>query len=135
MPYFSEESIENLETCDDRIQEILNEAIRYTDFSVTEGYRNEEDQNRYYREGKSQLKYPESKHNKIPSKAVHVLPYPFPGWENVAAFAYVAGYIIAVADQMGYRLRWGGNWDMDRRILTDQEFDDLAHFEILEGNE
>jgi hypothetical protein len=27
-------------------------------------------------------------------------------------------------------LRWGGNWDMDAEILTDQNFDDYPHVEI-----
>jgi len=26
-------------------------------------------------------------------------------------------------------LRWGGNWDMDGEPITDQDFQDLVHFE------
>lgn len=135
MPHFSDSSMENLEQCDERIQELLLEVIKYKDCSITEGHRGEEAQNRYYREGKSNLRFPESKHNSRPSKAVHVLPYPFRGWDNKVEFAFLAGYIKAIADQMGYRIRWGGDWDNDGELLTDQRLDDLAHYEILEDDE
>ena len=35
------------------------------------------------------------------------------------------------AGHIGHRLRWGGNWDMDGEILTDQQFDDMPHFELI----
>lgn len=51
-----------------------------------------------------------------------------------ARFYYFAGRILQIADQC-YRegktkelLRWGGDWDKDHDF-TDQNFDDLPHFE------
>jgi len=33
---------------------------------------------------------------------------------------------------MGVTLRWGGDWDRDTEV-QDNSFDDLVHFEIVEG--
>jgi len=30
---------------------------------------------------------------------------------------------------MGIRLRWGGDWDMDFKVM-DNRFDDFPHFEV-----
>ena len=39
------------------------------------GHRNKEDQNKAFAEGKSKLKWPKGKHNKLPSQAVDAAPY------------------------------------------------------------
>jgi peptidoglycan L-alanyl-D-glutamate endopeptidase CwlK len=33
---------------------------------------------------------------------------------------------------LGVKLRWGGNWDRDGEPVTDQDFQDLVHFELAE---
>lgn len=49
----------------------------------------------------------------------------------------IAGHIMGTAkellldDTIAHYLRWGGNWDNNGEIITDQEFDDLPHFELL----
>jgi peptidoglycan L-alanyl-D-glutamate endopeptidase CwlK len=43
---------------------------------------------------------------------------------------YLAGVIQCAAAELGYDLRWGGNWDGDGEIIKDQKFNDLPHFEI-----
>jgi hypothetical protein len=32
---------------------------------------------------------------------------------------------------VGVMIRWGGNWDMDGEPITDQDFQDLVHFELI----
>lgn len=49
----------------------------------------------------------------------------------LARFYHFAGYVLAVADAQGVGLRWGGDWDGDQ-TFTDQAFDDLVHFELLD---
>ena len=75
MPKFGQTSKENLSTCHEDLQRLFNEVIKHWDCSVTEGYRNEERQNKAYRGGKSKVKYPNGKHNRVPSNAVDVVPY------------------------------------------------------------
>ena len=81
----SARSIERLETCDQRLVAVVNEVVKHFDCTILEGWRSEEDQNEAFRTGKSKLKYPEGKHNKQPSFAVDVAPYPV-DWENLDRF-------------------------------------------------
>ena len=53
MPRFSQKSLMMLEECHPDIQKVMNEAIKYIDFSITEGARTEEQQLKYYASGKS----------------------------------------------------------------------------------
>ena len=131
MPTFSARSREILETCDERLVAVFDEVVKHFDCTILEGWRSEEDQNEAFRTGRSKLKYPDGKHNKQPSFAVDVAPYPV-DWENLDRFRYFAGFVMGIASQMGTRLRWGGDWDGDTE-LRDQKFVDLPHFEVLEA--
>lgn len=135
MPRFSDRSKNRLNTCDPRLQEILHEAIKYFDFTVLEGHRDKETQERYFNERKTKVHYPNSKHNSNPSLAVDIVPYypdePHIRWKSIKGFAYMAGLINGIATSKGYKLRWGGNWNGEVYIPK-QRFDDLPHFEILE---
>lgn len=85
MPRFSKLSRERLATCHPDIQAVCNELIKQYDFSVLEGRRGEQAQNLAYKRGTSQVKYPHSAHNKIPSLAVDLAPYPI-DWDNISRF-------------------------------------------------
>ncbi len=125
---FSQKSLDVLNTCDPRLVDICLEAIKIIDFTVICGHRGEEDQNKAYVGGKSKLKYPQSSHNKIPSQAVDLAPYPI-NWENRERFTLLAGVILGIAHQKGYNLRWGGAWNgLD--TFTTNKFSDLPHFEL-----
>jgi hypothetical protein len=134
MPNFGSGSLWHLGSVDSRLQEIAYKAIKYIDFAVTDGYREQGLQDRYFAEKKSRVKWPHGKHNSKPSKAVHFAPWhsnkPHIHWKSQREFSMLAGRIQQVADQMGYQIRWGGDWDMDDD-LTDQHFNDLVHYEIL----
>ena len=128
MPKFGRKSKEILSTCDERLQEILNEVIKYYDFSVLSGYRNANEQNELFRKGYSKKQYPDSKHNSSPSIAVDVAPYPI-NWKDTRRFDILAGYIMMCAEGKEINLRWGGDWDMDKDV-HDQVFNDLGHMEL-----
>lgn len=85
MPKFSRTSKERLETCHPDLQAVCNELIKQYDFSVLEGHRGEQAQNAAYRKGTSQVRWPNSAHNKTPSLAVDIAPYPI-DWENISRF-------------------------------------------------
>ena len=58
------------------MQELFNEVIKYFDCTLIQGHRGEEEQNKYFDEGKSKVRYPNGRHNARPSNAVDVVPYP-----------------------------------------------------------
>lgn len=134
MPNFGLISTARLNTCDHRLQHVLREVVIHRDCIILCGNRGEEEQNRAFREGNSTKQWPDSKHNKLPSEAVDVAPYwplsPHVHWNDVEHFYWFAGYVVRVADEMGIRLRWGGDWDSDGDF-HDQRFMDLVHFEVL----
>ena len=128
MPYFSKRSKSRLSTCDERLQEVFTEVIKHVDCSILEGHRSKERQNKLYDEGRTKVKYPNGRHNSSPSKAVDVTPYPV-DWEDRERQTLFAGFVIGIGRSMGYNLRWGGDWDMDFKVM-DNRFDDFPHFEI-----
>ena len=128
MANFGKTSKKRLETCDEKLQSLFNEVVKVFDCSILVGHRGEEDQNKAYKEGNSQVKWPKGKHNKKPSSAVDVAPYPI-DWEDRERFSYFAGFVKGVAWRLNIRIRWGGDWDGDTE-LSDNNFDDLVHFEL-----
>lgn len=127
---FGTKSVSRLATCDVRLQEILNEAIKFIDFSVLCGHRGEADQNKAFRDGNSKLPYPNSKHNSYPSLAVDIAPYPI-DWDDTVRFAHLIGIMRGIARMKGYNLRVGIDWDADGEI-RDHQFLDFPHIELVD---
>ncbi len=122
-----------LNQCDPRLQRIALEVVKDFDCTVVTGQRGRAEQNKAYKNGKSKLKFPQSKHNKTPSLAMDLAPY-IKGkgisWDASQCY-YFAGYVMRVADELGIKIRWGGDWDGDHDV-KDQRFNDLVHFELDE---
>ena len=129
MPSFSEKSLARLSTCDSRLQRLFQQIVQDFDCSIIEGHRDEARQNKMVDEGKSQVRWPDGKHNTEPSLAVDVCPYPVV-WDDRERQTLFAGYVLATAKAMGVDLRWGGDWNRDTQV-RDNSFDDLVHFEIV----
>ncbi len=173
MPNFGKTSKQRLETCHKDLQTICNEVIKYYDFSVIEGHRTLETQQKYFKEGKSKLdginqkskhqgekipKEVQSPHNScyddkgkilvdedgdsIWSTAVDIMPYKKgtnafkDDNKERARFYHLAGYMFMASEilykekKISYKLRWGGDWNIDN-YFNDQSFDDLPHFELV----
>ena len=135
MPKFNQESFSKLSTCHIDLQVLFFEVVRTFDCVVLEGYRNQEDQEKAFKDGNTTLPWPHGKHNYQPSNAVDVAPCPID--EGITKRHYLfAGYVLAVADQlkqqqkMTHSVRWGGDWDGDKDIF-DQKMNDLLHFELI----
>ena len=128
MPRYSKKSKERLRSCDRKLQDVFNEVIKHVDCSVLEGQRSKERQNKLYDEGRTKVKYPNGRHNAIPSKAADVTPYPV-DWKDRERQTLFAGFVLGIARGMGIRLRWGGDWNMDFKVM-DNRFDDFPHFEV-----
>ena len=129
MPNFSDKSLAKLATSDPRLQRVFQEVVRNFDCTILEGHRNRERQNQMVEEGKSQVRWPDGKHNTVPSMAVDVCPYPIV-WDDRERQTLFAGFVLATAKAMGVNLRWGGDWDRDTEV-RDNGFDDLVHFELV----
>ncbi len=125
---FGFRSRRNLDQAHHDLQALFNEVIKVHDCAVICGHRNAEQQNKAYREGRSRLKYPDSKHNKSPSLAVDVIPWPV-DWNDYKRFYYFGGIVNGIAKRMNLGIRWGGDWDGDNSF-KDQNFNDLPHFEL-----
>ena len=128
MPRFGKRSKERLATCEKDLQMVFNEVIKYVDCSILEGHRSKDRQNSLYEDGKTKVRYPNGRHNASPSRAVDVTPYPV-DWADRERQTLFAGFVLGVANQMGIKLRWGGDWDQDFEV-KDNRFDDFPHFEL-----
>lgn len=132
MPKFSERSLRLLSTADERLQRLFQEVVKTYDCTILCGHRGKEDQEEAYRAGKSKVLWPHSKHNRMPSLAVDVAPFPV-DWQDLRRFYMFAGYVKRTAEQMGIPIRMGADWDGDFEI-KDQSFHDLPHFELLDDS-
>jgi peptidoglycan LD-endopeptidase CwlK len=131
MAEFSKSSLIKLEQCAKPLQLLFNAVVKSYDCTILCGHRSEEEQNQAFAEGKSKLRFPDSKHNLYPSIAVDVAPYPI-NWEDVNAFYFFAGLVFSKAHALGIdkKLRWGGDWNGNRKF-KDETFKDLVHWEII----
>jgi len=103
------------------------------DISLTCGFRDEVEQNSMHDAGVSELRWPDGKHNRLPSLAVDFQPYPRPTkqihlWSSLSYYASAA---VLIGQQEGVTIRWGGDWNRNG-IIQDQNFFDLFHLEIVE---
>ena len=130
---FGSRSRKNLDQCHPKLQEIAEEAIKLVDFSVICGHRSEAEQNAAYESGNSKLRWPQSKHNKKPSRAMDIIPYPV-DWHDIKRFAHMVGIIKGIAHSKGIKIRSGADWDMDGDI-TDHKFMDWPHIELADDEE
>jgi len=137
MPSFGKKSREILDTVDPRIAEIMEMVVDHRDITVLSGFRDKDEQDDLFRRGLSKTQWPNSKHNVNAEGQMHglaiaidIAPYPI-RWQDENEFVYVAGLVMQTAFILGYKLRWGGNWDRDDDVIDDQTFQDLGHFELI----
>ena len=123
MPAFSQRSRDNLDSAAKPLQDLFNEVIKHWDCTVICGHRGEEEQNEYYRTGRSKAQYPDSKHNSLPSLAVDVMPYPI-DWEDLDRLREFAGFVKGTAKQLDISVKWGGDF---------KSFFDGPHWEVIDG--
>ena len=122
------------DTLDSRLQRLMTRLRDEAgDISLVSGHRGEIEQDQLFLSGASTKRYPDSKHNSWPSKAVDFQPHPYPTNEKKlwGALGYLAGRAFGLAKEEGIKIRWGGDWNGDGD-LTNQKFDDLFHIEVLD---
>lgn len=115
MPKFSKSSKERLATCHPDLQAVCNELIKQYDFSVLCGHRGEREQNEAYKKGTSNVRYPNSAHNKKPSMAVDIAPYPI-NWDDISRFNEMlirfdtVANILRAEGKIKSQFVYGGQW-------------------------
>lgn len=128
MPRFSQTSLARLNTCHPDIVAVCRALIKQYDFCVLCGHRGKAEQNAAFDAGNSRLVYPQSAHNKTPSHAVDIAPYPV-DWGNLMRFREMWHRFDALAKLMKERgeidsaFEWGGDWN---------GLKDYPHIEIKE---
>ena len=131
---FGNNSRKHLDTLDPRLRKIavLVMSWQIYDFSIIWGHRGPEAQNQAFAEGNSSKRWPESKHNIMPSVALDFAPY-IKGigvpWKDTHAFAVIGGLFIAAGAILKTPVVYGGDWDMDGQT-TDQRLKDWGHVEL-----
>tara|TARA_R110000744_G_scaffold337468_1_gene442684 strand:- start:78 stop:554 length:477 start_codon:yes stop_codon:yes gene_type:complete len=153
--HYGKGSEARLNTCHYDLQRIARMAlsIGLMDISVICGNRSKEEQNALYPACTS-VKFPNSKHNSLPSMAIDLAPYhPVYGYlsghktqinriagaENISyaeahcfiasEYNRLAGIVLSCAKHLNIKLRWGGDWNSNNNTL-DQSLVDLPHFEL-----
>jgi hypothetical protein len=130
MPKFGTSSLTQRATLHPDLKRLVDEVIKHVDFSITCGYRNQADQDAAVTKGLSQVKFPNGKHNTLPSKAMDVAPYPI-NWNDTEAFTLLAGVFFGAAAVLGIKLRLGADWDGDFNTL-EHSFKDRPHIELAD---
>ena len=120
MASFGKTSRQRLSEIHPDLRKVLEIAIIEFDFTVLCGHRGEAEQNKANDEGKSGLRYPNSKHNKKPSRAVDIAPWPI-DWNNIERFEEMKRVVFTAAHALGIELVWGGDW---------VRLKDCPHFEL-----
>jgi peptidoglycan L-alanyl-D-glutamate endopeptidase CwlK len=119
-------SIKNLIGVDARIVAIVNLAIELSniDFGIpsTGGLRTTKDQATLFTAGKSKCDGRKNKSYHQTGRAVDVYAYVDgkASWDKLH-LALVAAAMLQASAQLGYKLKWGGNW---------KSWQDMPHFEL-----
>ena len=121
MPNFSSTSKERLATCHQDLQTLFNEVIKEFDCTILCGFRNQEDQDAAFNQGRSKLKWPHGKHNLSPSFAVDACPFPAPEVWSVETFKEFADKVKEVAKRLQIDITYGGDW---------ADFPDEDHYQL-----
>ena len=146
-------------TWDDRSCGVMNELrqdlakvidaarmVSAVEFQLVDGARTIDEQRKLFKAGKSKINpdgldpkdlVAQAKHvvNKVEPKAravdiiIRVKDKPQHTYDR-QHLCYVAGVVQSEGTRRGIAIRWGGNWDRDGEIITDQTFQDLVHFEV-----
>lgn len=120
------------------LRSVVERAIQITpvDFAVLEGLRTVERQKELYAQGRTKpgkivTWTMKSKH--IDGLAVDIAPVKADGsidWNDKAAFLKVGKAMFMAAAELGVKIRWGYDWDMDGILQEKGEYDG-PHFELV----
>ena len=140
---FSKNSEKKLRGMEKPLQDIFRLALKLSDvdFGISEGHRAISRQKKLYAQGRTEpgdivtnidgVKNL-SDHNYKPARAGDIYAY-VNGQANYddIYMMYLGGVITAAAKILELDIKWGGNWDGDGVLLTDQNLKDAPHYSII----
>lgn len=149
MNTFSARSMAHYQKLHPDLQKVADKVLEHRDCAITDSYRGDVEQQAAFDKGLSRAKPGQSKHNRLPSEAMHLVPFPVPvppdpnlthqidsaerarqaaaEWRE---YAFFAGRVLQAADDLGIRIRWGGDWN-ENDTTVDNHFNDLQHYELM----
>jgi len=140
---FGVRSREKLGTCHKILEAVAIRALERSpyDFTIVHGWRGKDLQNALQESGASNVRFPNSRHNKTDdpqiehpdtvSDALDFAPWvdgDIP-WNDTHIFACIAGCFFAAANELGAVITWGGDWDSDGST-KDQKLLDWGHIQL-----
>lgn len=141
MAKFGTKSLQKLSECEEFLQILAKEVIKYIDFTIYEGHRPVELQQKYFKEGKSKIDgiNKKGKHNYFPSKAFDCWTYPI-NWKDLKSQEKLYEIMLDCERRLkaegklpkNKRLRWGGDWNMTGKPDPTLKFKDYPHFEVVD---
>ena len=131
MNRFGRNSANQLCTAHVILQKAAHIVVKIKDHSVIAGHRDCDEQDAAFKSGNSKVKWPNGKHNEMPSLAIDVQTYPRPSNEQELKEEqyYLLGLYVGVLNMLGRKARTGADWDRDGEV-SDNGWDDLFHVEI-----
>ena len=150
MANWGQASQARLDTCTEDMRELANDVlfalpwkdditgIVIRDVAMICGHRNELEQDTAFKTGMSNVKWPDSNHNELPSPAWDMTPYhaekPHIHWDAIDEMEALSRLVKLKAEARGMDIRWGGDWDGDGvRVDRDpsENFLDGPHYEDI----
>lgn len=133
MATYGRASRQRLSTAHPDLRRWAERLILRFDHTVVCGHRGKEDQEEAFRNGKSKVHYPDSRHNYFPSLALDLAPWDsirgVIDWDHPERFILLAGMGLELAASMDLPITWGGDWDSDT-FMRDHSFKDFPHFQL-----
>lgn len=126
MPRFSARSLAVREQLHPLLQLVVDECIKTYDFTLVEGYRGEDAQNKAKAGGFSKAAFGQSPHNYKPSFAFDAYSYPI-DVNDTTRQKPLADAMKAAAARVQVHITWGG----DFKSFKDRPHFELTHWRLL----
>ena len=113
-----------LNTCHPDLKKLVESVATELDLYVICGHRNEEEQNEAFKNKESKLRWPRSKHNSMPSKAVDLAILEADksiDWNDIKKWQRLVNVVKKHSQKLGIPIECGGEWRMR----------DYPHFQLV----
>src|SRR6478736_2330599 len=77
------------------LQQVVDEAIKVIDFKILDATRGKAAQEKAFKQGNTEVHYPNSAHNYVPALAMDLFPAPY-DWDNRQSFINLSKVILAI---------------------------------------
>ena len=135
---FGLSSSKKLSTGHPDLRRLALEINSIIEITIIECHRNEKKQNKAFEDGFSKKRWPNSKHNLLPSEAMDIAIWhkkaPHIHWKRCPEYdmewAYLAGIVKVCAEKLRIKVRLGQDWNGDS--IFNEKFFDGPHIELVD---